>query len=208
LLLIMLAIVAVERGSASAQQPIRARIVINQVYRTSPSRPGRVALLPNVEVVQNEVIDTAADGTTLIVFPDNTQLSVCPSSEIVLNRAELDQTAGRSALDVTLPKGCARFASGLLLKTAYFATPTATIRSTGTILTITVSARGATTVSVEEAPCCMDRRCGRTEPDPCSGSCDADVVRASEVQHSVQHVGGDGHFGRLPPPCCMDTLSR
>src|SRR4051812_23663006 len=77
LLLIMLAIVAVERGSASAQQPIRARIVINQVYRTSPSRPGRVALLPNVEVVQNEVIDTAADGTTLIVFPDNTQLSVC-----------------------------------------------------------------------------------------------------------------------------------
>src|SRR3954447_6937415 len=150
LLLIMLAIVAVERGSASAQQPIMARIVINQVYRTSPSRPSRVALLPNVEVVQNEVIDTAAEGTTLIVFPDNTQLSVCPSSEIVLNRAELDQAAGRPALDVTLPIGCARFASGLLLKTAYFATPTATIRSKGTILTITVSARGATTVSVEE----------------------------------------------------------
>src|SRR5829696_2528997 len=39
----------------------------------------------------------------------------------------------------------------------------------------------------------MDRRCGRTEPDPCSGSCDADVLRASQLQHSVQHVGGDGH---------------
>src|SRR4051794_38416586 len=38
-------------------------------------------------------------------------------------------------------------------------------------------------------------RCGRTEPDPCSGSYDADVFRASEVQHPVQHLGGDGHFG-------------
>src|SRR3954452_1817033 len=43
------------------------------------------------------------------------------------------------------------------------------------------------------APCCMDRWCGRTEPDPCSGSCDADILRASQLQHSVQHVGRDGH---------------
>ena len=47
--------------------------------------------------------------------------------------------------------------------------------------------------------CCMGRRCGRIDPYPSSGSCDADVVRASEVQHSVQHLGGDGHLGRLPP---------
>src|SRR3954464_847826 len=42
-------------------------------------------------------------------------------------------------------------------------------------------------------PCCMDRRDGRTEPDPCSGSCDADVLRASQLQHSVQYVDRDGH---------------
>src|SRR3954469_22365970 len=51
------------------------------------------------------------------------------------------------------------------------------------------------------APCCMDRWCGRTEPDPCSGSCDADVLRAPEIQHSVQHVGRDGHLARLSPVC-------
>src|SRR3954470_23620832 len=45
----------------------------------------------------------------------------------------------------------------------------------------------------------MDRRCGRTEPDPCSGLCDADVLRASQLQHAVQHVGRDGHLGRLSP---------
>src|SRR3954471_20856735 len=49
------------------------------------------------------------------------------------------------------------------------------------------------------APCCMDRRCGRTEPDPCSGLCDADVLRASQLQHSVQHIGRDGHLARLSP---------
>src|SRR5215207_3123301 len=29
--------------------------------------------------------------------------------------------------------------------------------------------------------------------------CDADVLRASEVQHVIQRVGGDGDFGPLPP---------
>src|SRR3954454_13658666 len=48
-------------------------------------------------------------------------------------------------------------------------------------------------------PCGMGRGCGRTEPDPCSGSCDADVLRAPEIQHSVQHVGRDGDLGRLSP---------
>ena len=41
--------------------------------------------------------------------------------------------------------------------------------------------------------CCIDRWYGRTEPDPCSGLCDADILRASQLQHSVQHVGRDGH---------------
>jgi hypothetical protein len=47
--------------------------------------------------------------------------------------------------------------------------------------------------------CCMGQRCGRTEPDPCVELCDADVLRASEVQHVIQRVGGDGDFGPLPP---------
>src|SRR3954447_11585078 len=43
-------------------------------------------------------------------------------------------------------------------------------------------------VTYRPSPCCMDRWCGRTEPDPCSGSCDADVLRASQIQHSVQNI--------------------
>src|SRR5215213_8543383 len=49
------------------------------------------------------------------------------------------------------------------------------------------------------APCCMDRRCGRTEPEPCSGLCDADVLRAPQLQYSVQHADDDGYLSRLSP---------
>jgi hypothetical protein len=31
------------------------------------------------------------------------------------------------------------------------------------------------------------------------GSCDADVLRTAELQHAVQHAGGDGHLGVLAP---------
>src|SRR4051812_1308626 len=51
------------------------------------------------------------------------------------------------------------------------------------------------------SPCCMDRRYGRIEPYPCSGLCGADILGASEVQHSVQYVGGDGHLARLTLVC-------
>ena len=51
----------------------------------------------------------------------------------------------------------------------------------------------------EAAPCCMDRGCGRTEPYPCSGLSDADVLRASQLQHSVQHVGRNGHVWTTAP---------
>ena len=50
-----------------------------------------------------------------------------------------------------------------------------------------------------EAPWCMDQRCRRSAPCPLPRSRDADVLRASQVQHAVQHIGGDGHLGRLPP---------
>src|SRR4051812_34683803 len=52
---------------------------------------------------------------------------------------------------------------------------------------------------VSRTPWCMGRGYRRTEPDRCSGLCDADVLRASPLQHSVQHVGRDGHLARLSP---------
>jgi hypothetical protein len=50
------------------------------------------------------------------------------------------------------------------------------------------------------SPWCTDQRGGRTDPDPVrSASRDADVLRASELEHAVQDAGSNGHFGRLTP---------
>ena len=45
----------------------------------------------------------------------------------------------------------------------------------------------------------MDQWERRTNPYPVLGSCDADGLRASQLEHAVQHADGDGHLGRLPP---------
>jgi hypothetical protein len=55
------------------------------------------------------------------------------------------------------------------------------------------------TVSASLRLCCTDKLCGRAEPYPCSGLRDADVLRASELEHAVQDVGSNGHFGRPTP---------
>ena len=47
--------------------------------------------------------------------------------------------------------------------------------------------------------CCTDRPWGRTEPCPWPGSRDADVLRASKVEHAVQHIDGNRHLGPLAP---------
>src|SRR4051812_33292067 len=54
-------------------------------------------------------------------------------------------------------------------------------------------------VTGARAPCCTDRGCRCTEPYPCSWLCDADVLRASQLQHSVQHADSDGYLACLSP---------
>ncbi len=44
--------------------------------------------------------------------------------------------------------------------------------------------------------CCMGRRDGRVEPSPDRGSCDADGVRAPQLQHAVEDMDSDVYLGR------------
>src|SRR5829696_7709492 len=43
---------------------------------------------------------------------------------------------------------------------------------------------------------CRDQGCGRTDPSPASGSCEADVGRASQLEHAIEHVDSYIHLGR------------
>jgi hypothetical protein len=135
-------------AQAEAQQSVgSARIVVNNVTSTRPASPERIVLRVGSNLVQNEVIDTAPNSATLIVFEDNAQLAICPSAEVVLKGVELRP---KPMLAVFIPIGCTTFSSGLLLKTATLNTPSAEIHTYGTVLTVTVSARGGTTVSVAD----------------------------------------------------------
>jgi hypothetical protein len=136
---------------ARAQQPAgAARIVVRDVTGTIPAVRERTVVRVGDNLVQNEVINTAANSATLIVFQDNSQLAICPSAEVVINRAEFGSGPTGPTLVIFIAHGCTQFTSGPLLKTVLFRTPSAEIRPSGTILTITVSARGGTTVSVAE----------------------------------------------------------
>ncbi len=46
-----------------------------------------------------------------------------------------------------------------------------------------------------KAPRRTDQRRARTGPGPRSGPCDADVLRAAELEHAVQRLGGDDGLG-------------
>jgi hypothetical protein len=134
-----------------AQQPAgAARIVVNNVSGTLPTARQPVMMRAGIDVFPNEVIDTLANSAALLRFQDNTQLAICPSTEVALRGAVFDPNPTKSELIVYIPNGCTRLSTGLLLKTAFFNTPSAEIHSYGTILTVTVSARGGTTVSVAE----------------------------------------------------------
>src|SRR4051812_33088057 len=50
-----------------------------------------------------------------------------------------------------------------------------------------------------EALCCTGRGRGRTGPSPVLGSCDADGLRASQLQHAVERVDADVDLGHAAP---------
>ena len=111
-------------AQAWAQQPVgAARIVVNDVRGTLPAVRAPVTLRIGADLVQNEVIDTAVDSATLVAFPDDSRLAICPSAEVVLKRAEFGPSPTGPTLVVFIPYGCTQYSSGLLLKTALFRTP-------------------------------------------------------------------------------------
>jgi hypothetical protein len=57
--------------------------------------------------------------------------------------------------------------------------------------------RGSLTIWFTEGPWCTDQWDGRLDPTSRRGSCDADGLRATELEHAVQGTNGDGDLGGL-----------
>lgn len=136
---------------AQAEQTVGdAQVVVNDV-QGAVGKSAPTTLRAGVDVFQNEVIRTGGNSASKVLFQDNTSLSVGASSEVTLDRFVFDPDPQKSQVALSIAKGVVRFATGNLPKPSYkISTPTATIGIRGTVLSITVGADGATSVSVEE----------------------------------------------------------
>ena len=123
-------------GPAAAQQRIGAASVVENEVSAQRSA-GAVKLGRGDAVYRNEAVSTGRSSTARLTFLDDTNLSMGPASQVVLN--EFVYRGGSQAQNVSmnLARGAFRFATGNSDKGAYqIKTSTATIGVRGTVLDI------------------------------------------------------------------------
>lgn len=128
-----------------------AVIVVNNVTGRVERAPSGVPLHVGIDVLQDETVETAASSAAKLIFQDNTQFEIGPTSQVTLDRFVFDPDPSKSQVALSVAKGAARFVTGYLPKADYeIHTPAATIGIRGTILYIEVATNGATTIYVEQ----------------------------------------------------------
>jgi len=125
--------------------------VVNSVTGTLASTRQQQVLRAGIDVFQNETIDTAYASASRVVFQDQTQLSIGPGSQVVLDNFVFNPNPSTSQVAVSVTRGVMRFSTGLLPKPDYqIRTPSCAIGVRGTVFTTIVSASRDSWVSVEE----------------------------------------------------------
>ncbi|RFB78412.1 FecR family protein [Methylovirgula sp. 4M-Z18] len=177
---------------AAAQDAIGdADVVHNDVRHTGGAHPGPLAQGDNV--IRNETVRTAADSTTKLVFLDQTNLSLGPVSQVVLDKFVYSDASSAQKVSIGLAKGVFRFATGTFAKPAYdIETPVATIGVRGTILDIR-NASHETTVTVVEGLAIVCPRRHTSVPLEARKDC----VRATTGQTVIVHTEGGSLHARL-----------
>jgi hypothetical protein len=141
-------IAALTLSSAAAQAAGIATVtdVENDGYRTPPGHEELFARQAD-ELVQNEALRTEADSTIQVKFVDGSELSVEPSSDVVLSNYVFDGKASSGLIN--LNDGVFRFQShGVDDKGVDLRTPVATIGIRGTEILVHVNGSDATVVDI------------------------------------------------------------
>ncbi len=136
-------------GGALAQTPIGgAKDVQKDVRGQTGSKTVKIAL--GDQVFQNELVRTGVDSLARIVFLDETNMSVGPTSEVKLDKYVYDPNGDAKAVVFNASKGAFRFFSGNSDHSVYSVqTPQAVIGVRGTVYDVKVD-RGVTTVVLVE----------------------------------------------------------
>lgn len=118
---------------ASAQNIGVAAAVSNQV--TSPQGGAQVPVNAGDGVVQNQIIQTAAESTAQLLFLDQTTLSVGPLAEVTLDSFVFDPNRGAGGVIIEATRGAFRFITGSQVPQNYqIVTPVATMGVLGSTL--------------------------------------------------------------------------
>jgi hypothetical protein len=138
-------VLASSAGPAFAEGKIGvAAAVQNEVFGNSQP------LSNGSGVFANERIRTGDSGMTQLQFLDETNLSVGPKSEVVLDRFVYDPNRGKGSVVVQTGRGVFRFVSGSQDPTSYqIKTPVATIGVRGTVFELVNGSGFSAIVQVE-----------------------------------------------------------
>mgnify|MGYP001150534017 CR=1 FL=1 len=139
LLAVLLSNVSVFVGVApvAAQNVGRVGAVNQDATGTPPGNASRMLAI-GTHVVHKERIQTSLSGSTQILFPDTSTLSVGRNSNIVIDEYVYDQNAGTGRMVASVGKGVLRFVGGQISHTAgvTIKTPVATLGIRGGVVTI------------------------------------------------------------------------
>ena len=109
-------------GTANAAAPSapeigKAELVVSEVRGRLGEITRELAIKDNV--FSEEVVETQADAATRIVFLDGTELSMGPSSRMVLDRYVYDPNTGVGEMALKIVTGVFEFASGAIASSGY-----------------------------------------------------------------------------------------
>ena len=111
---------------------------VNPASTGTPPGASEHTLVIGTNVVHKERVDTSANGSTQIVFPDTSTLNVGRNSSIVIDEYVYDPNAGVGSMAASLSKGVMRFVGGQISHTAGITvrTPTGTLGVRGGSVTV------------------------------------------------------------------------
>jgi hypothetical protein len=147
--------------------------VVNKVYGTPESSQQARWWRPGLDVFHNESVVTAEASASRVMFRDDSQLSIGPTSWIKLDDFvyNLDTTA--RGVSISLIKGVFRFVGGKMSRENFkITTPAARIGLRGTAFTVYILDNGSEYISVESGTITVTCHQGVTQ-----------VIRAGEMTY-------------------------
>lgn len=206
ILMIALGLVLAANVGAKAVTPDleigAAAKVVNYVYGTPESTQQPRWWRPGLDVFHNETVVTKEESASRVVFRDDSQLSIGPTSWVKLDDFVYVPNPNAATVSISLVKGVFRFVGGKLSKedNVKITTPAAIIGLRGTAFTVYILDNGSEYISVESGMITVTCHQGVTQ-----------VIRAGQTTYIASAQGSASPpVPAIPIPqvAQMDALLR